>query len=207
MKSLTNYFQYKKRDDGKHSDIIIKIKYLIKKLKNADDESIFAQKYQNLFGDDYKDVIKHPININQIIKKNNRNFYNDLESFKDDVQLMFNNMFVYHSQNSVQCSYTLKVKQIFDNELIQLENESSSLNINPNNSDLIQNNESSNFDSNSNNNSLTQNDDANHQVNGYFINNFDIIPSDLSSESENDNNNNSNNNNNNNNNNILKKNL
>ncbi|KAK8835069.1 hypothetical protein M9Y10_013805 [Tritrichomonas musculus] len=106
MKSLTNYFQYKKRDDGKHSDIIIKIKYLIKKLKNADDESIFAQKYQNLFGDDYKDVIKHPININQIIKKN-----------------------------------------------------------------------------------------------------FDIIPSDLSSESENDNNNNSNNNNNNNNNNILKKNL
>ena len=53
---------------------------------------------------DYRDVIKHPIDLKTISAKVDEGSYINLIQFKDDCELLFNNAMRYCSRDSEVCS-------------------------------------------------------------------------------------------------------
>lgn len=48
---------------------------------------------------DYPDIIKNPMDFSTIKKKLNSGLYNNFEAFNNDVNLTFNNCFLYNGVN------------------------------------------------------------------------------------------------------------
>lgn len=71
--------------------------------------------------ENYAQVIKHPMDFYKIREKLNKNQYNDLNSFKKDVDLIGENCIQYNDRNSPIVQYSLKLQSDF-NEIWNLHN-------------------------------------------------------------------------------------
>jgi len=75
-------------------------KEFIKKLKSNKNGYIFLQPIEELVNSlpDYKENIKHPIDLLKIEDKLNKFGYNTIEDMKEDIELMINNCLTYNYQ-------------------------------------------------------------------------------------------------------------
>lgn len=67
MKRIANYFS-KQADEKMDEAKSKKLLSFLTKIENSDVRNIFTKPYADIFGENYNEVIKHPININDIKK-------------------------------------------------------------------------------------------------------------------------------------------
>lgn len=87
-------------------DINKKLHKILNNLINDVDSSEFRKPvyYKALGLEDYKKIIKKPMDLNTARRNLTKNLYDNLEDVLDDIQLIWNNCKLYNEQGSVNSS-------------------------------------------------------------------------------------------------------
>ncbi|CAG8728346.1 2856_t:CDS:2, partial [Acaulospora colombiana] len=85
---------------------------ILKKLWETESAQPFHQPVTDQLAPDYKDIIKNPIDLSTIEKKNSAGAYNSIDDFMDDVKLMVENCKIYNGVASpyTSCAYEVLEK-------------------------------------------------------------------------------------------------
>lgn len=93
-------------------EYIKKLHKIVNNLINDPESNEFRKPvyYKALGLEDYKKIIKKPMDLNTIRRNLNKNSYENLEEVLDDIQLIWNNCKLYNEQGSVKLFSFLNLK-------------------------------------------------------------------------------------------------
>jgi histone acetyltransferase len=67
---------------------------------------------------DYLKIVKHPIDLSKIRKKNKKNEYRTIDEFKKDIKLMFSNCRLYNQPDTVYCKEAKILEKFIASKLL-----------------------------------------------------------------------------------------
>ncbi|XP_041367333.1 uncharacterized protein LOC121381963 isoform X2 [Gigantopelta aegis] len=101
------------------SDVFSGMKRVLKAVKNHSDSWPFWEAVNEETVPDYYEIIKHPIDLNTIEKKLDRNEYTSREEFIEDFRLMFDNCEKYNGPDNDFTYMSRTVEKLFNNRVRQ----------------------------------------------------------------------------------------
>ena len=67
--------------------------------------------------DDYKDIVKKPIDLNYVRRQYNEGKYKFVEEILDEIQMIWDNVFLYGKKEHEAFDLAIKMQMYFDNLL------------------------------------------------------------------------------------------
>lgn len=95
---------------------------LWKKVTQRDTARIFAQPVTEDIAPGYFDLIKHPMDLSTIKNKINKEDYENLQQFRDDIYLMINNCMTYNPPTTYVYGYGMEILSYFRKQYKQAKN-------------------------------------------------------------------------------------